>query len=195
MDNREIITSSSIQQTTNDRIFSRNIPSQFLQPYLNVRPVNTKYSRMPIVDPRAIIETKLVNAPIYNTHTVFNPGNTKSPWSGYASNVNKESELRNQIYALQKCSQSVYVPSHKSDLYNPTINHITSGYVEQPFNRLFINESFDSFNPNPQDIGYGLFNNCTRQQLKDFSDKSNNTTKNNTNNNDIIKHMNNEHKK
>ena len=44
---------SNIQNATNQRIYDRNIPSQFLQPYLSVRPVLTKYSIMPIVDPRA----------------------------------------------------------------------------------------------------------------------------------------------
>ena len=31
---------------------------------------------------------------------------------------------------------------------------------------LFKNESFSNFNPNICNTGYNLFNNCTRQQLK-----------------------------
>ena len=102
---------SEIHNQTNTRIYERNIPQKPLQPYLDVRPVMTKYSYLPIVDPRKELHTKFIQLPTYNSEQNFNPGNTQSPWSGFASNINKESELRNQIYALQKCSQSVYVPS------------------------------------------------------------------------------------
>ena len=107
---------SKMQEQTNTRISDRNIPSQVLQPYLDVRPVMTKYSYFPIVDPRKELNVKLHVAPTFNPRKIFNPGNTQSPWSGFASNINLESELRNQIYALQSCSQSVYVPNSKSDL-------------------------------------------------------------------------------
>ena len=95
-------TNKLIHQQTNTRIYDRNIPSQMLQPYLDVRPVMTKYSYFPIVDPRKNINVPLTVQPTFNPHKVFNPGNTTSPWSGFASNVNTESELRNQIY--QGCS-------------------------------------------------------------------------------------------
>ena len=108
---------SDIHGQTNQRIYDRNIPSQMLQSYVDVRPVMTKYSYFPIVDPRKQINVPLQQMPTYNIENVFNPGNAQSPWSGFASNINKESELRNQIYALQKCSQSVYVPNSTSDLY------------------------------------------------------------------------------
>ena len=109
---------SDIHKQTNQRIYNRNIPSQMLQPYIDVRPVMTKYSYFPIVDPRKNIRVPLKQMPTYDVHKVFNPGNTQSPFSGFASNINVESELMNQIYALQKCSQAVYVPSSKSDLYD-----------------------------------------------------------------------------
>ena len=108
---------SEIHNTTNRRIYDRNVPSQMLQQYIDVRPVMTKYSYLPIVDPRKEIGVRMNQYPTFNPHTVFNPGNTQSPWSGFASNINIESELRNQIYALQKCSQAVYVPTSNSDLY------------------------------------------------------------------------------
>jgi hypothetical protein len=103
----------------NSRIYDRNIPSQMLQPYISVRPVMTKYSFMPIVDPRKELSVKLEQQPTYNSNIVFNPGNDMAPWSGYSSGINVESELRGQIYALQKCDQAVYVPniSIHSSLY------------------------------------------------------------------------------
>ena len=169
---------SQITDSINRRIYDRNIPSQILQPYLNVRPVMTKYSIMPIVDPRAPIKTPLEQMPLYNTSKVFNPGNATAPWSGYASNVNVESELRNQIYALQKCSQSVYVPNSNSDLYKFSFKADKQGGQQyQPFPELFTEEKFNSFNPNPENVGDGLFNNCTRQQIKDLTGKSANGCK------------------
>ena len=155
------------QEEMNKKLYERNVPSNKLQPYLDVRPVMTKYSYFPIVDPRKKLKTELQVMPTYNVHNVFNPGNTQSPWSGFASNVNLESELRNQIYALQKCSQSVYVPGSKSDLYDYSFT--PSNNVNQPHELLFKNDSFNKFNPNcfNEDVGYNLFNNSTRCQIKD----------------------------
>lgn len=161
---------SDIHKQTNQRIYTRNIPSQMLQPYIDVRPVMTKYSYFPIVDPRKNISVPLQQMPTYNVHQVFNPGNTQSPWSGFATNINKESELRNQIYALQKCSQSVYVPSSNSDLYAYKFHTKTQ---PNPHELLFHNESFESFNPNPSPgvCGSGIFYNNTRCQVKDMTNQ------------------------
>jgi len=163
--------SSQIQEQSNRKIYDRNIPSQMLQPYLDVRPVMTKYSYFPIVDPRRQLDVPLQQLPTYNVHKVFNPGNTTSPWSGFASNINKESELRNQIYAYQKCSQSVYVPNSNSDLYNYKFH---STKQPNPHELLFKKETFASFNPNqqPEILGSQIFLNNTRSQVKDMTKQS-----------------------
>jgi hypothetical protein len=156
----------------NSRIYDRNLPSQMLQPYLSVRPVMTKYSFMPIVDPRKEISVKLEQQPTYNSNVVFNPGNDMSPWSGYSSGVNIESELRGQIFALQKCDQSVYVPNSNSDLYKHSFR-ASSGSCssscasssEQNHNLLFKKENFCDFNPLPNNVSMGLFNNSTRTAM------------------------------
>ena len=160
---------SQRQQTVYLRSYRRNIPSAKLQPYLDARPVLTKYSILPIIDQRKQVETPLIQQPTFTPETVFNPGNDFGPWSGYASNVNRESELRNQIFALQDCSQAVYVPSSKSSLYNVKWNNTTK--PQQPFPDLFKKQEFSPYNPNPNPdkIGFGLFNNATRQQVKDLT--------------------------
>jgi hypothetical protein len=162
---------SEIHDDTNKRIYNRNIPSQPLQPYIDVRPVMTKYSYFPIVDPRKNISVPLNQMPIYKVNNVFNPGNTQSPWSGFATNINTESELRNQIYALQKCSQATYVPSSNSDLYTYKFQTRTQ---PNPHQLLSENQTFNSFNPNPapSDVGVFLFNNSTRVQIKDMTKHS-----------------------
>jgi len=163
-------TNKLIHEQTNTRIYDRNIPGNVLQPYLDVRPVMTKYSILPIVDPRKETNVKMIQQPVFNPHTTFNPGNTRSPWSGFASNVNTESELRNQIYALQKCSQSVYVPSSKSDLYQFSFQ--PQNNVQQQHSLLFEQNTFSNFNPNPDSniVGSGVFNNSTRTQVKELGD-------------------------
>ena len=152
--------SAKIQDETNKRISSRNVPSGMLQPYLSVRPVMTKYSRLPIVDPRKENSIKVPIYPTYNVNQTFNPGNDMGPWSGYASGVNAESDLRNQIFALQRGSQSVYVPSSQSDLYNYQFTPMKNEY--QPFPNLFKKEQFDTFNPVPPNMHQTLFQTSTR---------------------------------
>ena len=162
-------SASQMQHKMNVALYDRNVPSQFLQPYLDVRPVSTKYSIMPIVDPRTPPTIKLEQAPTYSPESVFNPGNTQSPWSGFAAAINTESELRNQIYALQKCSQATYIPKSTSDLYNYNFQATTSNNHVQQFPGLFKQERFDHFNPNPENIGGGLFNNSTRVQIRNLT--------------------------
>jgi hypothetical protein len=165
------LSSSGRQNIMNERSYSRNIPSQPLQPYLDARPVLTKYSVLPVVDPRREIKTPLIQQATYNPQQIFNPGNVNGsgPWSGFASNVNNESELRGQIFALQECSQATYVPSSKSNLYN--VQWKNSQEISQPFPDLFKKEIFGPTNKNPESnkIGYSLFNNATRQQLKELT--------------------------
>jgi hypothetical protein len=161
-------TSSQRQKTINNRLYSRNIPSHPLQPYLESRPILTKYTILPVIDARPEIKTQLVQTSTYNPSEVFNPGNTTGTWAGYANNVNVESDLRNQLYALQKCSQSIYIPNSNSSLYNVNMPYLSNN---QPFPHLFKEQHFSQFNPNPEPnkIGYALFNNATRQQLKDLT--------------------------
>lgn len=161
-------TVGEIRHETNQRIYDRNIPSQNLQPYISIRPASTKYSYLPIVDPRKNIQVPAQQFPTFNVAKNFNPGNTQSPYSGFATNINVESELRNQVYALQKCSQAVYVPSANSDLYS---SRIQPNNIMNPHELLFQEPSFDTFNPNPAPelCGSNLFYNTTRCQIKDLT--------------------------
>ena len=172
MSNLDVTCVSKMHEQTNTRIYDRNIPSQMLQPYLDVRPVMTKYSYLPIVDPRKQLNVKMEQMPTYNSQTVFNPGNTQSPWSGFASNVNLESELRNQVFALQKCDQAVYVPGSNSDLYKYSYTP-NKAKQSQTHSLLFQKEHFCDFNPNPDNkiVGSGIFYNSTRSQVKEIGER------------------------
>ena len=147
------------------RMAARNIPSSPLQPQFDFRPVSTKYDMMGIIDRRPKSSVALHAYPEYNIAKTFNPGTAVAPWSGFASEVDDESRLRNEFFALQKCEQSEYVPSTKSDLYNTTVD---AGIQEpQPFPDLFREQDFEPFNPNTCNTGRMFFDNCTRQQIKD----------------------------
>jgi hypothetical protein len=168
---------SSSQETTvekmhyqnNNRLFARNVPSAPLQPYLDVRPVATKYSHLPIVDPRVPPTTPLTQQPTYRLDTVFAPVSRPAPWSGYSAQVNTESVLRNQVYAIQSCSAAVYVPSSKSDLYETRPFVPSSNVPVQPFPTLFVNEPLAPMDPNPQKLGRRtMFLNNTRAEVRDL---------------------------
>lgn len=155
-------TCSQNNESINKRISDRNVPSQFLQPYLSVRPVMTKYSIMPIVDPRKRPSVPMNVQPTYNLAHTMNPGDAMSPWSGFASNINLESELRNQVFALQKGSQCVYVPNSTSDMYS--LNFKMNPSYTQPFPDLFQTPAHPLHDPNTQKNGGERFHNFTRQQ-------------------------------
>lgn len=160
---------SQIKELDNKRIYDRNVPTGNMQPYLSVRPVMTKYSYFPIVDPRKQSCVKLNEYGNYNINNTFNPGNRNAPWSGFATNVNTESVLRNQVYALQKCSQAVYVPNSTSDLYSDVYQPKNTG-EPQKHRDLFREDKFCSFDPNMhKSIGGDTFFNSTRSQLKDLT--------------------------
>jgi len=147
----------------NLRMAERNIPSNDLAPQFSTRPVSTKYSLLPITDIRPTSSVPINHLPTFNIQNTFNPGTAQAPWSGFSAKINDESTLRNQFFALQNCPHTQYIPSSNSDMYNV---NVVGKPVHQTHPGLFKTEQFDKFNPNSCNTGYNLFNNCTRQQLK-----------------------------
>jgi hypothetical protein len=151
----------------NQRFLARNIPSCNSDILLGLRPQPTKYT-FPID-----VNNKQCNSIIntaYDTTNCFIPGDSKGPWSGYVTKVNDESVLRNQIYALQNNPQSGYIPNSNSDLYNHSVPQNGHNNAELLFPNLFNNyNNFNNENKkvNLGNVGNNLFNNYTRQQLKD----------------------------
>lgn len=160
------ICQSSHVNDINNRIASRNIPSATLQETFDPRPVITRCTHMSLTDKREESNIPITKKPVYNINKTFNPGNSKAPWSGYANNVSLESSLRNQFFALQKCEQSEWVPSTNSDLYSALVT--AQPDVKQTHPGLFATSDFNSYNPNTNNIANELFNNHTRQQIKDL---------------------------
>lgn len=150
----------------NNDIYNRNIPSSNIQLNFSPRSVMSKYSVFPITERNTVSNVPINNAKYFNEN-IFYPGTRKLDFCGFARNVDHESTLRNQFFALQKSDQANWVPSSNSDLYN-------SNVVPQEDNRinnslLFREERFNEYNPNISNkIGNNYFNNSTRVQLKNL---------------------------
>lgn len=154
----------------NKRIYERNIPSHKLQQVFDPRPTNTRRTMFPAFDCEGLeAKTKIEKIPSYNPFRQFNPG-TSAPFSGYATNIDQESRVRNIFMPNQKYTgQTTYVPSTKSDLYNAPPVEKTKRVVKMPHQELFKQPEFAPFDPTENaDIGYELFNNHTRQQTKNI---------------------------
>lgn len=120
----------------NKRISDRNIPSHSLKPTFSVRPQSTKQSIFPIIHFKTKPTERLLYYKNNTPGETFNPGTGMGQYSGYSKEINTESILQNRIFANQRCEQSVYVPSSRSDLYN---SHLCINNVDntQPHPGLF----------------------------------------------------------
>jgi hypothetical protein len=150
-----------------ERIFARNIPSAPIKGEVSFRPEQTKFTilgkdegyRHEQCGPNVAYAN-------YEPSKIFHPGNNGAPWYGYAANINNESTLRNQFFALQKAGQAAWVPSTNSELYNAKV---VSKSVENPHPHLDKRAEFEPFQPNTCGIAKQLFHNHTHQQIKDLS--------------------------
>jgi len=152
----------------NDRIKGRQFSDQPLQPNYDPRPVPTKYSHFPIIERRktAAIETPLAKYLDYSPETNFAPISGKGTVDGFLRNVNTESTLRNQYFALSNANQRYYIPSSNSDLYRdrPVAGSLNE---QQPYPYLFDKpSSFESYNVVEPEVGSLTFFNDTRSQLR-----------------------------
>lgn len=147
----------------NLEIYKRNVSSTPLQPYLNIKPVCTRNTIFPMLDFRKGSNVSMLQRPTFDIEKTFNPSDRKAP--NFSSYINTESELRNQIFAIQKNPQSYYVPNENSDLYFYRFE-TNKENLNQPHKYLFVNEKFENFNPNPDNLCWRVFNNPSRQDLK-----------------------------
>jgi len=102
----------------NEKIYKRNIPGQSLKPNYSFRPQSTKYSHFQIID-----KDDKSNVPLMKyDKVIYNPAQ-RGPTDEYFQKVDLESQLRSQTFALQKDSQSCYVPNYNGSLYNNPMNY------------------------------------------------------------------------
>ena len=148
--------------TINDAIYQRNVADIPLRPNMDARSVPTRNTLYPVFDQRTAFRRHYLD---HSVDTNFAPLQTKGPPSGFQ--VNQESQLRNQYFALQHgAAQGVYVPSSASDLYRvqvPSHSHPDP----QPFQNLFSVPRMTTAPPPMEGrIGQEIFNNNTKTQLR-----------------------------
>ena len=147
-------------QELNDRIYDRNVISNAPPIYFSPRAVPTKYTTMPMLDHKLIPNVMIQQSSF--TSKDFLPG-THGPY--FSAHVDEESILRNVGAVLQSCSQAVYVPSSKSDLY---VTAIAPKPVTQPHPYLFQRvETSQSGIQVPYPFNPVLFNQDTHQAILD----------------------------
>jgi len=155
-----------VDDLLSERIYERNIPSEPLKPEFSPRPEQTKFTVLGKQSPSKSVKCPSTpRYPNFSTNKIFYPGNAQAPWYGYAANINSESTLRNQFFALQDCDQAKYIPGTDSELYNVKVS---STPMPQPHPHLFRREDFSPHQPNTCNIAKDLFHNHTHQQLKDL---------------------------
>ncbi len=145
------------------RMFSINVPDINMETAYFDRPAHTRKITMPIIDCK-----KKDNGAFFSTYntTSFNPG-TSAPFSGYATNVDTESDLFSRNDKLEDCDQYTYVPDSSSDLYEN--RYLIGGKkVNNPHKELEAGNDFKNFNPNQCQLGRQMFDNHTRQQRMDI---------------------------
>ncbi len=150
------MNSRTIQQLTNDRIYSRNIPSTGLTNPISFRPVITKYTHTV-----ESLDTNITeNDPgIFMVNKMFTPGDRKSPWVGYKNSIDVESILRDQLTSIGQDKK--YVPNIIGDMYKVTISPQPQQDIAD-FPYLFKQPVFGPFNPVHNTELQFTFNNSSR---------------------------------
>ena len=146
----------------NNRLNTRYFPSVSLKPNFNPVPVSTKYTLFPVIDKNKFSNMSLDHYKEYNTKTVFYPGNTKPPVKFALDNVDVESRLRNQYFALQKNDRAFYIPPINSNMY------MHNSHLADKPNKEENQETNIIFNPDKCNLAPKKFNNSTRYNLKNL---------------------------
>ena len=114
--------SSHRNNSINQKIYERNIPSHNLQPYLNVRPVMTKYSILPIVDPRKDVSKLIPNKPVTSDELLYEISSIKEQVVKQLTQLIKETSFDCGIYSHGKekiMCMNFSNPNQTDFSYNP----------------------------------------------------------------------------
>jgi hypothetical protein len=163
--NYNVVELKNLQRTNdiNLKIASRNVPSNLLQPNLPPRAVPTKRILMPIYEQHQPTTVDLKLFPAFEPRHTFNPGSS-APHSGYSSNIDHESSLKNIFFPLQSAGQSKFIPNSNSDLYyNNYLTHTSTPVIIENAGLFETPVLTNTIFPNNK-LGSNLFNNHTRQQ-------------------------------
>jgi hypothetical protein len=100
-----------------------------------------------------------------STTSDTNTCNIDGKWCKYVNNIDTESILKNQVYALQHAPHTKYVPDSSSELYKSNTIKTYNKNAKQSTHSN-INNPNNPNNPNIESHISTLFNQDTRQILK-----------------------------
>ena len=123
---------------------------------------------MPIISTKRESEEQFFGYSDYNPNTMYSNATKKLPFKCFADRINDESELRNQIFALQRSEKGTYVPQSHGDLYMVNIPHTQLSQEDSKhlYEGLFEEQDFDKFDPGSRFDTKLAFNNNTKQAIK-----------------------------
>jgi hypothetical protein len=177
-------SSANYLNLMNDRILERTMQFKNVESLLSPRPQSTLCTMLidtilPHESCKAVILHYNSNS---NSNSNFNSNsnscNTNGKWCKYINNIDTESILKNQVYALQHAPHTKYVPDSSSDLYKlqevKSYKNSKCAYLNtevQPLQPIQPSPSHASSHAYSHDSSHAsshsiLFNESTRQMLK-----------------------------
>ena len=167
--NAVLICNNDNVNEINERIFERNLAYGKADTPISFRSQDTRYRLFPIIDNDQCNNDDSLNL-AFDTTTMFLPGNSRGPWSAYASKINNESLLKNQTRKLQKDDAMEFITRDDSQLYKYDLVNKRNHDLDK-FPALFENPTFSNNDENYNNLklnnsSNSIFNNHTRQQLK-----------------------------
>lgn len=146
------------QDKSNRRHVDHQVQKQDVEVKFSPRPVNTKYVKMPIVQDDRASQVAFIQT----NNNAITPASSKGQWSTFQSNIDTETQLRNQDTVLQRCDLNVYVPNSASSLYNTNVPYVGDKQITQ--HSLLFKENNTNTSQKPLWDSLDTFNNSTRYQ-------------------------------
>ena len=156
----------------NYKILERTMQFENIEALISPRPQSTLFTLplQDIIPPESCKSIILNYENNYNfnstTNSNANTCNINGKWCRYVNNIDTESILKNQVYALQHAPHTKYVPDSCSDLYKSnTIKTYNQRAKQSTYSNLSNqNNPITPINPDPPFSV--VFNQDTRQILK-----------------------------
>lgn len=175
----------------NFRLSSRIYPDYIIPQSITPRSIETRQTILgKSLDPRNlfkktdIIKYSEINSSLSNNFICGDKGEPN--W--FLANVDTETILRNQYFALQKggvAPQATFIPDSNSELYRSKLPYNTN-VVEQPFPLLFENTQFRENQRKPTNGDYDIRNKYIMNTLNTNLYRNENKTKQYKNDNKVF---------
>jgi len=156
----------------NKRILERTMQFENIEALISPRPQSTLCTMplqniIPHESCKAIILNYENNYTLNSTTSNANTCNINGKWCKYVNNIDTESILKNQVYALQHAPHTKYVPDSCSDLYKSNTIKTYNNYNKNMKQYNPSNISNIPNIPNIPNTNFSIvFNEDTRQILK-----------------------------